>query len=306
MKVSILLPSFNYEVHIQEAIDSVLGQTYGDWELIIIDDGSADGSYGLAERYAKEYPDRIKLVTHAGRKNKGLEETYLLGIQKASGKYICFIEADDRWHPENIGRKVAILEREKEVVVVSDRPEMFGDPFLVRAQKVKFTWKNFPNNEVSNRSFYAFKYLMRYNFVQTFSAFMVRREAFEGIDFSPRHSAWLDWWLLSQLSVRGKFFYIPESYVYWRVHDRNYNKTYSESIDEYREGIRFRDDIFSWMKDFAKKTDLEVHEPLKAALENEKKRRQREWLELAVKGTLKKVLPKSVVQAIRKSRIAGG
>ena len=93
-KVSVITASYNCENTIQETIESVISQTYKDWELIIVDDGSKDNSVNIIKKYCNEY-DNIKLFTHADNKNKGLKHTLKLGISKASSKWIHFCECDD-------------------------------------------------------------------------------------------------------------------------------------------------------------------------------------------------------------------
>lgn len=92
--VSIILPVCNGEKYLAEAIDSVCGQTYTDWELIIIDDGSADSSGAIADRYSMN--DRRIRVIHAP--NGGLSVARNRGIDAARAPWICFLDADDAMH----------------------------------------------------------------------------------------------------------------------------------------------------------------------------------------------------------------
>ncbi len=129
-RVSIILPNFNYGHYLSQAIESVLRQTRSDWELIIVDDGSSDGSLPVIEHYCRLHPDRIRLHFHDGRRNLGLVETYRAGIAKASGEYTAFLEADDIWHPENLAQKAGILDAHPEVVVAHSKVIIFGHPWL--------------------------------------------------------------------------------------------------------------------------------------------------------------------------------
>lgn len=92
MKISIVLPVYNAEKYLEECINSVLGQTCSDWELIIVNDGSTDGSSEICNKYANNNPDKI-FVFH--KENEGQFMTRLFGIKKCSGDYICFLDADD-------------------------------------------------------------------------------------------------------------------------------------------------------------------------------------------------------------------
>ena len=91
-KVSIILPVYNSEDYIERCVESILNQTYKDFEIIIINDGSKDNSQEIIDRYKEEYPDTIVAIE---QKNKGVARTRNYGIQIANGKYIMFIDNDD-------------------------------------------------------------------------------------------------------------------------------------------------------------------------------------------------------------------
>ena len=90
-KVSIITSSYNYEQYIEQSIESVIHQTYSNWELIIVDDGSIDNSVEIIKKY-KDKDNRIKLYTHENNKNLGLIKTLELGIKNSTGDFIVFLE----------------------------------------------------------------------------------------------------------------------------------------------------------------------------------------------------------------------
>src|SRR5574344_974638 len=96
MLISIIIASYNYEMYLKDTIQSVLNQTYQDWELIIVDDGSTDNSVEIIKEFCAK-DERIKLLTHQDNVNKGLTKTLELGIQQAKGEWIAFLESDDMW-----------------------------------------------------------------------------------------------------------------------------------------------------------------------------------------------------------------
>ena len=108
MRISIILTSYNYEEFISQSIESVIAQTICDWELIIIDDGSKDNSVNIIKSYC-EKDSRIKLFQHENGVNKGLPDTVKLGIEKASGEWIAFLESDDSIVPEYLEEKFKII-----------------------------------------------------------------------------------------------------------------------------------------------------------------------------------------------------
>jgi glycosyltransferase involved in cell wall biosynthesis len=101
---------FNGARYLREAIESVLGQSFDVWELIVVDDGSTDDSATIAWNYAEAHPDRIKLVAHPDAGNHGMAAARNLGISKARGRYIGFLDADDIWQPYKLEEQVAILD----------------------------------------------------------------------------------------------------------------------------------------------------------------------------------------------------
>ncbi len=98
------------KIFFEEAIASVFAQTYENWELLLVDDGSIDISTAIAQQYAQQYPDRIRYLEHEAHQNRGMSASRNLGIHQAKGEYIAFLDADDIWLPEKLERQVAILE----------------------------------------------------------------------------------------------------------------------------------------------------------------------------------------------------
>jgi glycosyltransferase involved in cell wall biosynthesis len=108
--VSIIMPSFNTRIFIQEAIESVLAQTYAHWELLLIDDGSNDGSTEIALQYARQYPERIHYLEHEEHQNRGASASRNLGFRNMKGSYIAFLDSDDVWLPTNLENFVKVLD----------------------------------------------------------------------------------------------------------------------------------------------------------------------------------------------------
>jgi glycosyltransferase involved in cell wall biosynthesis len=116
--VTVITNFLNAERFIEEAITSVLEQTYGEWELLLIDDGSTDGSTAIALRYAHRNANKVHYLKHAARQNCGASASRNLGITNARGEYIAFLDADDVWLPEKLEQQVAILDSHPEAVML--------------------------------------------------------------------------------------------------------------------------------------------------------------------------------------------
>jgi glycosyltransferase involved in cell wall biosynthesis len=114
-RVSVIMPFYNLERFIPESIESVLAQTYPHWELLLIDDGSTDGSTGIAQDYARAHPDRIRYLSHESRENRGASASRNLGIRRARGEYIALLDADDVWVTNKLEEQVPLLDAHPEV-----------------------------------------------------------------------------------------------------------------------------------------------------------------------------------------------
>ncbi len=109
--VSVIVPFFDDERFLAEAVDSVRAQGFGDWELILADDGSTDASTVIAWELAAADPARIRSVAHPGHVNRGSSATRNLGVADATGRYVAFLDADDVWEPGKLDEQVEILQR---------------------------------------------------------------------------------------------------------------------------------------------------------------------------------------------------
>lgn len=109
--VSIIIPAYNAEKFIVQTIDSVKAQTYSNWELIIVNDGSKDNTLNIIENYAQA-DKRISFIT---KPNSGVSDTRNIGIEKAQGDYIAFLDSDDIWLPMNLEKKISLLENDPSV-----------------------------------------------------------------------------------------------------------------------------------------------------------------------------------------------
>ena len=112
--VSAITIFLNEERFLREAVASVLAQTYANWELLLVDDGSTDGSTDIGLDYARRYPGRVRYLQHEGHQNLGMSAARNLGIRHARGEYIALLDADDVWLPTKLERQVAILDSHPE------------------------------------------------------------------------------------------------------------------------------------------------------------------------------------------------
>jgi glycosyltransferase involved in cell wall biosynthesis len=119
--VSGIVSFLNQERFLEEAIQSILAQTYEHWELLLVDDGSTDGSTAIAQQYADAYPEKIRYLAHENRHNQGRSTSRNLGIRNSHGKYIAFLEDGDLWLPRKLEQQVAIMEAHPTVALLYGR-----------------------------------------------------------------------------------------------------------------------------------------------------------------------------------------
>jgi glycosyltransferase involved in cell wall biosynthesis len=116
--VSVVTIFLNAATYFEEAIASVLAQTDPRWELLLVDDGSTDGSTEIAERHARARPGQIKVLTHPGRQNLGMSASRNAGLRAARGAYVAFLDADDVWLPAKLERQLAAFAAHPEAALV--------------------------------------------------------------------------------------------------------------------------------------------------------------------------------------------
>jgi glycosyltransferase involved in cell wall biosynthesis len=117
-RVSVVTIFLNAERFLTEAIESVLAQTFDDWEYLLVDDGSTDTSSAIATDYAANYSGKIRYLEHPGHTNRGMSAARNLGLRHARGDYIAFIDADDVWIASKLSDQVAFLETCSDVAMV--------------------------------------------------------------------------------------------------------------------------------------------------------------------------------------------
>lgn len=117
-KVTVICIFLDAERFIEEAIDSVLGQTFDDFELLLVDDGSIDTSSTMARRFAANSPEFVKYLEHPDHRNLGMSASRNLGLAHARGELIALIDSDDVWRPEKLAEQVRLLDNDPALVMV--------------------------------------------------------------------------------------------------------------------------------------------------------------------------------------------
>lgn len=216
MKVSVIITSYNYEQYIKDAIESVLNQTYSDFELVIIDDCSTDNSANIIKQFNDE---RIKFIQN--EQNLGLKNSMQKAISYCSGKWIAFLESDDLWACNTLEKRLACAEKYPQVGIIFNDVEEFGDEKWLLAVKKNFervrkilSKKTFPKN--------IFYDINIHNLILTFSSVMIKREFFKNLNFETPIDSLLDWWIYIHIAHQTEAYYIKDKLTKWRQHRESY------------------------------------------------------------------------------------
>jgi len=197
--ISCIVPVFNCERYLGEALDSILAQTYRPIEIIVIDDGSTDGTGDVAARYR----DQIRYVRQC---NSGAPTARNLGLCLATGEFVAFLDADDLWHPEKLARQKARFEA---------RPEL--DYCVTHLQRFWISELEAEKNSFQN---HRFAEVLPGYVTQTLLA---RRRLFDlvgNFDTSRRVGDPMDWFL--RAGEQGATMeLLPDLLVYTRMHESN-------------------------------------------------------------------------------------
>lgn len=204
--VSICMLTYNRAHYLKAAINSVIAQTYTNWELILIDDGSTDGTETAVTAFKDS---RIKYIKH--EINKGLHVRRTESLTHASGTYIAVLDSDDLWHStEKLSRQVAFLESNSDCSIVGTFVQLIDS----NGNKIGTTAYGVTDAEIRNHI------LIRNQF--THSSVLMRKRMLDKTNgYQPTLAEDLE--LFLQLGILGKFANIPEYLTSHRLHNQSAN-----------------------------------------------------------------------------------
>ena len=231
---------YNGETYLDEAIASVRRQSFKDWELIVVDDGSSDGSREIVRRHAAT-DHRIRLRQHADRGNHGMSTTRNLGLSEARGRFVGFLDADDLWEPAKLEEQLDVLTQHPEAAMVYGRT---------------LIWHSWQPRAVVDDSYYdlgvpanrlhpppvLFRNLLRNRFqTPTTCNALMRRSAIEQVGgFEDSFPAMFeDQIFFAKLLLRFPVFVSDRSWARYRQHAGSTSAVAAAANSEWAEHIRF-------------------------------------------------------------------
>lgn len=238
--VTVIIPTYNSAQFISEAIESVLNQTYRNFEIVVVDDGSMDNTRRILEPFSK----KIKYIY---QENSGPSKARNTGIQNSKGEYIAFLDADDTWLSEKLELQVKIISNNMHLGLI------FTDSLTIENEKLGE--KTFLNQKkcyedllkTKNCIHRPFKILFNENFVVT-STVMVRKKCFDRVGrFDESFSSAEDRELWLRLSAYYDFALIPRVLIHKRNHSNNigfdWERCFTSRIKVFRKIISLHPEI---------------------------------------------------------------
>lgn len=226
--VSIISPAYNHEKYIADCIRSVQAQTFGNWEMIIIDDGSTDATFAIAQQYAAA-DSRIKAFTQQNVGIFRLAESYNFALGKSEGKYIAILECDDTWLPVKLAKQVEALEKSSGSVLCWSRAYT-ASADLSHVYKVLPEKIDDENIYFNNPPGIFLEKLMKTGIPAL--TVLIRRENLAAAGgFLQGHGLPLvDMPTLIELTMQGTFEFIGEPLGFWRIYANQVTKTHTTDM----------------------------------------------------------------------------
>lgn len=251
--ISIIVPVYNVKKYLQKCVESLLGQTYTDFEILLIDDGSTDGSSEICDQL-READSRIR-VFH--KENGGLSDARNFGIEHAQGEFLLFIDSDDMIHPDFCKVLMDAQKKYNAEIVSTEMLEFQTDEELVkvRSENKGYSEIVFRHNEILKEYFSPSNHEIYHGLCMK----MHKRELFDNLWFE-KGRLHEDLYITYRLLDRCKtFVYVDVPYYFYLQHDKSIMHNYKEKnfVDEYDalNGIldyfAGRDEIYDYVLKFA-------------------------------------------------------
>lgn len=218
--VSVVMPAYNAGNYIEEAVNSILDQSYSNFEFIIIDDGSTDCTPEILKRLTDP---RIKLIFN--EKNEGNYPARNKACRLAKGKYIAVMDADDVAMPERVAIQVKYMEDNLDVLLVGGAYRLMGkNRIIVEATK----W-----GEI--------RYILIKTFCMLHPTILIRKQALEEVGYYRIDSLYAeDYDLILRLAVKGKVINLPDVLLMRRLHDKQISNVYLLEQDKFAQKVQLR------------------------------------------------------------------
>ena len=228
-KVSVVMPVYSSEKYVGEAIESILVQTYKDFELIVIDDCSKDSSAKIIEKYTND--SRVHFIKN--ETNQGFLYGLNKGIELAKGEYIARLDDDDVCYPTRLEKQIEYLEKNRDVVLVGTHIDLLQNGKYIAKEKAPINEKN------------EIKFSLPFgNYLIAHSSFMMRKEVLtENNIIYEKFVQTPDYNMLCNMSRVGDLYCLDEPLCAWRIHEAQSTQTRTRKMKQYEEDLTKHDHI---------------------------------------------------------------
>jgi len=205
MLVSVIIPAYNAQQFIAEALDSVFSQTYKNFEVIVINDGSTDGTQKLLERYKNKFGEQLIIINQS---NQGQVIAKNNGLKVAKGEFIAFLDSDDKWAPEKLQLQLDLMSKSSNIGLC------YTEAILINEKGAKIGYRQV-NDLYKGKCFE--RLIMRNNI--TASSVMIRKECIDKVGFyDEKLKTCENWDLWLRISRFYELSFIKKPLAYYRIH----------------------------------------------------------------------------------------
>jgi glycosyltransferase involved in cell wall biosynthesis len=209
--VSVIIPAYNAGLFLRQAINSILNQSYRNFELIIVDDASTDNSWEIISSFKRQYSKKIKVVKLPQNLNRGGDVAGNIGLNLAKGEFVARMDADDIAMPDRLEKQVSFLLTNPEIFAVGSNAHVINkDGYLIGEKKMPL------DNENIYREFFVFHPLIHPTLMFRRSA--IKRKNLYKIEYQANN----DYLTFFEMITKGyRFANLPEKLLCYRFHGKN-------------------------------------------------------------------------------------
>ncbi len=216
MKVSVIVPTYNYGRFIEGCLNSIFSQTFKDFEVIVVDDGSTDGTGEII----KSYPRPVRSIY---QENRGLPAARNRAIEASQGEYLAFLDSDDLWLPEKLGEQVRIMDGDRELGIVFSDASAFDGEKIIRESILE---------EESICTGHCFARLFMGNFL-VMPTVMIRKSCLRQTGlFDETLPVVADYDLWLRISAFFRIGFVDRPLAMYRVHPSNMSKDFCRLLED--------------------------------------------------------------------------
>ena len=210
--VSIIMPVYNGEEFVGEAVESILRQTYNNIELIVVDDASTDATFKILSEYKKRYPKKVQLIRLKRNRGKGGDPAANIAYKKVRGEFVARMDADDIALPDRIEKQVNFMLKHPEYAVLGTNAHVINvDGEVVGEKKMPQT-----SEEIYNGCFVLHPMI---NPTQMFRRSLINDPQDLYMEDNPTNNDYLT--SMRRISQGARYYNLPEKLIYYRIHDKN-------------------------------------------------------------------------------------